>query len=69
MISLNANQIIGIGSGSTVPYVVERIQAQGKDVNASRVFLPTGKPILVLYQLRYIANLIPVSFQDFSQEN
>ncbi|KZS87073.1 ribose 5-phosphate isomerase [Sistotremastrum niveocremeum HHB9708] len=36
------HKIIGIGSGSTVPYVVERIVAQGKEVNKDRVFLPTG---------------------------
>ncbi|KAF8581460.1 ribose-5-phosphate isomerase [Ramaria rubella] len=35
------HRIIGIGSGSTVPYVVERIIAQGP-ANANRVFIPTG---------------------------
>jgi ribose 5-phosphate isomerase len=30
------------GAGSTVPYVVERIVAQGPEANASRVFIPTG---------------------------
>jgi len=35
-------KIIGIGSGSTVPYVVERIVQQGKEVNKDRVFIPTG---------------------------
>jgi len=39
---LPQHKIIGIGSGSTVPYVVDRIVAQGQEVNASRVFLPTG---------------------------
>jgi ribose 5-phosphate isomerase A len=34
--------VIGIGSGSTVPYVVERILAQGEEANRSRVFIPTG---------------------------
>lgn len=34
--------IIGIGSGSTVPYVVERIIQQGPTVNAKRWFVPTG---------------------------
>lgn len=29
--------------GSTVPYVVERIVAQGPIVNKDRVFIPTGK--------------------------
>ncbi|EMD36169.1 hypothetical protein CERSUDRAFT_115134 [Gelatoporia subvermispora B] len=36
------HKVIGIGSGSTVPYVVERIVAQGKAVNKDRVFIPTG---------------------------
>lgn len=36
------DKIIGIGSGSTVPYVVERIIAQGEEFNKDRVFLPTG---------------------------
>lgn len=29
-------------SGSTVPYVVDRIAQQGKSVNADRWFVPTG---------------------------
>ncbi|KAI9511518.1 ribose-5-phosphate isomerase [Russula earlei] len=36
------DKIIGIGSGSTVPYVVERIKQQGGERNRNRVFLPTG---------------------------
>ncbi|EJT99671.1 ribose-5-phosphate isomerase [Dacryopinax primogenitus] len=36
------HKIIGIGSGSTVPFVVDRIVAQGKQLNQDRVFLPTG---------------------------
>jgi ribose 5-phosphate isomerase len=28
--------------GSTVPYVVEKIIAQGKELNKGRVFIPTG---------------------------
>ncbi|KZO90629.1 ribose-5-phosphate isomerase [Calocera viscosa TUFC12733] len=39
---LPEHKIIGIGSGSTVPFVVERIVAQGKELNQTRVFLPTG---------------------------
>lgn len=35
-------KIIGIGSGSTVPYVVDRIVAQGLEANKGRVFIPTG---------------------------
>jgi len=47
------HKVIGIGSGSTVPYCVDRIVAQGKEANRGRVFVPTGK-------------LIPVSFQKGS---
>jgi len=36
------HKIIGIGSGSTVPYVVEKIVAQGAEANHGRVFLPTS---------------------------
>ncbi|KAF5339740.1 hypothetical protein D9611_009171 [Ephemerocybe angulata] len=36
------HRVIGIGSGSTVPYVVERIVQQGQEVNKGRVFIPTG---------------------------
>lgn len=35
-------QVIGVGSGSTVPYVVERIVQQGEAANKGRVFIPTG---------------------------
>ncbi|THU90416.1 ribose-5-phosphate isomerase [Dendrothele bispora CBS 962.96] len=36
------HRVIGIGSGSTVPYVVERIVSQGAEANKDRVFIPTG---------------------------
>jgi len=36
------HKIIGIGSGSTVPYVVERIVQQGAESNKGRTFIPTG---------------------------
>jgi len=36
------DKFIGIGSGSTVPYVVERILQQGEEHNKDRIFLPTG---------------------------
>ncbi|ODN75275.1 ribose-5-phosphate isomerase [Cryptococcus amylolentus CBS 6039] len=39
---LPEHKVIGVGSGSTVPYVVDRILAQGFEVNKDRVFLPTG---------------------------
>lgn len=39
---LPEHKIIGIGSGSTVPYVVERIVQQGKELNQDRIFIPTG---------------------------
>lgn len=35
-------KVIGIGSGSTVPYVVERIVQQGDEANRDRIFVPTG---------------------------
>ncbi|KAI9053024.1 hypothetical protein LZ554_003294 [Drepanopeziza brunnea f. sp. 'monogermtubi'] len=34
---------IGIGSGSTVVYVVEAIAAKGRDVTSHMVFVPTGQ--------------------------
>ena len=36
------HQLIGIGSGSTVPYVVERIYERGEKVNNSCRFVPTS---------------------------
>ncbi|KAK7438077.1 ribose-5-phosphate isomerase rki1 [Stygiomarasmius scandens] len=36
------HRVIGIGSGSTVPYVVERIVSKGAEANKDRVFIPTG---------------------------
>ncbi|KAG5636479.1 ribose-5-phosphate isomerase rki1 [Sphagnurus paluster] len=36
------HRIIGIGSGSTVPYVVDRIIQQGVAANKDRIFVPTG---------------------------
>ncbi|KAI0644008.1 ribose 5-phosphate isomerase [Trametes meyenii] len=48
------HKVIGIGSGSTVPYVVERIVSQGRAVNKDRVFIPTGfqsKELIVNAQL------------------
>ncbi|ORX33509.1 ribose 5-phosphate isomerase A-domain-containing protein [Kockovaella imperatae] len=36
------HKIIGVGSGSTVPYVVDRIVAQGPAANSDRVFVPTS---------------------------
>ncbi|WFD34173.1 ribose-5-phosphate isomerase [Malassezia cuniculi] len=37
-----SHRYIGIGSGSTVPYVVERILAQGDEANKERWFIPTS---------------------------
>ncbi|KAJ8519741.1 hypothetical protein ONZ45_g3373 [Pleurotus djamor] len=48
------HRVIGIGSGSTVPYVVERIVQQGFEANKDRVFIPTGfqsKELIVSSQL------------------
>ncbi|QRW20670.1 ribose 5-phosphate isomerase A [Rhizoctonia solani] len=39
---LPEHTVIGIGSGSTVPYVVDRIIQQGDKLNKNRVFIPTG---------------------------
>jgi ribose 5-phosphate isomerase A len=33
---------IGIGSGSTVVYVVEAIAAKGRDITSKMIFVPTG---------------------------
>jgi len=52
---LPEHKVIGIGSGSTVPYVVERIVAQGEELNKDRVFIPTGfqsKELIVMSNLR-----------------
>lgn len=38
---------IGIGSGSTVVYVVEAIAAKGRNVTSKMIFIPTGMPILL----------------------
>ncbi|EGN94413.1 hypothetical protein SERLA73DRAFT_144122 [Serpula lacrymans var. lacrymans S7.3] len=51
---LPEHKVIGIGSGSTVPYVVERIVSQGAELNKDRVFIPTGfqsKELIVLSAL------------------
>lgn len=48
------HKIIGIGSGSTVPYVVERIVQQGEAINMGRIFIPTGfqsKELIVMANL------------------
>ncbi|CUA69818.1 ribose 5-phosphate isomerase A [Rhizoctonia solani] len=39
---LPEHTVIGVGSGSTVPYVVDRIIQQGDKLNKHRVFIPTG---------------------------
>ncbi|KAI0318069.1 ribose 5-phosphate isomerase A-domain-containing protein [Amylostereum chailletii] len=52
---LPEHKYIGIGSGSTVPYVVERIVAQGAELNKDRIFIPTGfqsKELIVRAGLR-----------------
>lgn len=36
---MNGSDVI---AGSTVPYVVERIVAQGQALNKDRIFIPTG---------------------------
>lgn len=34
---------VGIGSGSTVVYVVEAIAAKGRDITSNMIFVPTGE--------------------------
>ncbi|KAK2071059.1 hypothetical protein P8C59_005512 [Phyllachora maydis] len=53
---------VGIGSGSTVVYVVEAIAALGRDVTSTMVFYPTGEQSKELIRssnlsLRYINDL------------
>lgn len=36
------DKVIGVGSGSTVVYVVEALLTQDKKINDERVFIPTG---------------------------
>jgi len=36
---------IGIGSGSTVVYVVEAIAAKGRDITNRMIFVPTGDQV------------------------
>jgi len=48
------NSLIDWFPGSTVPYVVERIVAQGRELNKDRVFIPTGfqsKELIVMSNL------------------
>ena len=42
----NGRLLTSLLAGSTVPYVVERILAQGAEANKDRVFIPTGTPLL-----------------------
>lgn len=55
------HKVIGIGSGSTVPYVVERILQQGEERNKDRVFLPTG------FQSQQLITLSGLRLGDISQ--
>jgi ribose 5-phosphate isomerase A len=41
---------IGIGSGSTVVYVVEAIAAKGRDVTSKMIFVPTYEILLKLFR-------------------
>jgi hypothetical protein len=53
-------------SGSTVPYVVDRIIQQGDKVNKGRVFIPTGAPrfSLALVRLTSLMHRVPVKGVD-----
>jgi hypothetical protein len=44
----NSYRYIGIGSGSTVVYVVEAIAAKGRDVTSRMIFVPTYDPLFCL---------------------
>lgn len=60
---------IGIGSGSTVVYVVEAIAAKGRDVTSKQIFVPTGdqsKQLIIEAGLNLggIDSLPPVSQDD-----
>jgi len=52
--------------GSTVPYVVERIVAQGAEVNRNRVFIPTGmsKYPSSITQGPFLTRLVAPGFQS-----
>lgn len=58
---------MGIGSGSTVPYVVDRIVQQGVEANKGRLFFPTGESsypdlqglLVALLLLRYLHHIAP----------
>ncbi|KAI0266425.1 ribose-5-phosphate isomerase [Gloeopeniophorella convolvens] len=58
---LPEHKVIGVGSGSTVPYVVERILEQGAAHNADRVFIPTG------FQSQQLITLAGLRLGDISQ--
>ena len=47
---------IGIGSGSTVVYVVEAIASKGRDITSKMIFIPTGT--------NFRANPIPSPFTE-----
>jgi ribose 5-phosphate isomerase A len=40
-----AYSYVGIGSGSTVVYVVEAIAAQGREITSKIIFVPTGDQV------------------------
>jgi len=48
-------------TGSTVPYVVERILQQGQELNRDRVFLPTG------FQSQQLITLAGLRLGDIAQ--
>ncbi|KAK2627803.1 hypothetical protein QTJ16_002449 [Diplocarpon rosae] len=64
-----AYSYIGIGSGSTVVYVVEAIAAKGRDITSRMVFVPTGeqsKQLIIDFGLPLgsIDALPPVEFAE-----
>lgn len=65
-----SQQVIGIGSGSTVPYVVERILQQGREANTGRVFIPTGPstPRLLLDSTARVEAHLGLFFSGFQSK-
>jgi ribose 5-phosphate isomerase A len=69
---LPSYRYIGIGSGSTVVYVVEAIAARGRDVTSKMIFVPTGdqsKQIIIEagLPLGSIDSLPPVDASDVTE--
>ena len=60
-LALCCRLILRTHTGSTVPYVVERILQQGQELNKDRVFLPTG------FQSQQLITLAGLRLGDITQ--